>query len=101
MTRTLIFAALFAPTCAFAQSGKPIFIGEVAPLTGPAATVGTRLNKRQLMWAVEMNATAGINGRVKLLVTCNDEGRPDKLAACLRDFQEKGEAWDYGGRRAA
>ena len=101
MKRTLIFAALFATTCAYAQTGKPIFIGEVAPLTGPAATVGTRLNKASKMWADEMNAKGGINGRKIELATCNDEGRPDKAAACLRDFQEKGAVMIFGNSLTA
>ncbi|HWI37688.1 MAG TPA: ABC transporter substrate-binding protein [Burkholderiales bacterium] len=101
MKRSLIFAALFTTPCAYAQADKPIFIGEVAPLTGPAATVGTRLNKASKMWADEVNAKGGINGRKIELVTCNDEGRPDKAAACLRDFQEKGAVMIFGNSLTA
>ena len=91
MKHALLFVAAFtAAVNGYAQTGKPIFIGEVAPLTGPAATVGVRLNKTSKMWAEELNAKGGINGRKIELVTCNDEGRPDKAAACVRDFQEKG-----------
>ena len=101
MKRLLAFGALAATACAYAQSGRPILIGEVAPLTGPAATVGTRLNKASKMWADDVNAKGGINGRRIELVTCNDEGRPDKAAACLRDFQEKGAVMIFGNSLTA
>jgi branched-chain amino acid transport system substrate-binding protein len=65
-------------------------IGEVAPLTGPAATVGTRLNKVAKMWAEDVNAKGGIAGRKIELMTCNDENRPEKAVACARDMIEKG-----------
>jgi branched-chain amino acid transport system substrate-binding protein len=73
---------------ALAQQG-PILIGEVAALTGPAATVGTRLNKVAQMWAEEVNAKGGIKGRKIEIITCNDEGRPDMAATCARDMIEK------------
>jgi branched-chain amino acid transport system substrate-binding protein len=53
------------------------------------------------MWADEINAKGGINGRKVELVTCNDEGRPDKAAACLRDFQEKGAVMIFGNSLTA
>jgi ABC-type branched-subunit amino acid transport system substrate-binding protein len=88
MKRSAIFLLLAVGTlAAHAQSGRPILIGEVAPLTGPAATVGTRLNKASKMWADDVNAKGGINGRKIELVTCNDEARPEKAVACLRDMQ--------------
>ena len=94
MKRRLLFIALAAAlgtsACAYAQTGKPILIGEVAPLTGPAATVGTRLNNAAKMWVEEINAKGGINGRRIELTTCNDENRPEKAVACARDMIEKG-----------
>ena len=60
-SRLNIFAlsviSLLAPLGgAVAQTDKPWIIGEVAPLTGPVATVGTRLNKAVKMWADDVNA---------------------------------------------
>jgi len=101
MKRNLLFLALAAIASAHAQTARPILIGEVAPLTGPAATVGTRLNKASQLWAEEVNAKGGINGRKIELATCNDEGRPDKAAACLRDFQEKGAVMIFGNSLTA
>lgn len=75
---------------ASAQSDKPWIIGEVAPLTGPAATVGTRLHKSARMWVDEVNAAGGIKGRKLELRTCNDENRPEKAVACTRDMIDQG-----------
>lgn len=101
MRKVLLLSALALVFSAVAQPAKPLLIGEVAPLTGPAATVGTRLNKTSKMWADETNAKGGINGRRIELVTCNDEGRPDKAAACVRDFQEKGAVLIFGNSLTA
>src|SRR5438105_12640961 len=102
MKRSAIFLLLAAGTlAAHAQSGRPILIGEVAPLTGPAATVGTRLNKASKMWAEDINAKGGINGRKIELVTCNDEARPEKAVACLRDMQDKGAVMIFGNSLTA
>lgn len=87
---SLIGAALcgiFADT-AFAQSNVWL-IGEIAPLTGPGATVGTRLHKSSKMWVDQVNAAGGIAGRKIELITCNDEVRPEKAVACVRDMLSK------------
>jgi branched-chain amino acid transport system substrate-binding protein len=101
MKHALLFVAFAATASAHAQTGKPIFIGEVAPLTGPAATVGTRLNRASKMWADDVNAKGGIKGRKIELVTCNDEARPEKAVACLRDFEEKGAVMIFGNSLTA
>ena len=102
MKRSLLCLLLFGAASALqAQSGGPLVIGEVAPLTGPAATVGTRLNKASKMWADDVNAKGGINGRKIELITCNDEARPEKAVACLRDMQDKGAVMIFGNSLTA
>jgi branched-chain amino acid transport system substrate-binding protein len=81
---------------AVAQTDKPWIIGEVAPLTGPVATVGTRLSKAVKMWADDVNAKGGIKGRKIDLRSCNDENRPDKAVACTRDFIDQGAVIIFG-----
>jgi branched-chain amino acid transport system substrate-binding protein len=83
-------AALLLPGALAAQTDQVWRIGQVAPLTGPAATVGTRLDKVAKMWAEEVNAKGGIKGRKIELITCNDENRPEKAVACARDMIDKG-----------
>jgi branched-chain amino acid transport system substrate-binding protein len=75
---------------AMAQSDPTWLIVEVAPMSGPASTVGTRLNRSAKMWADDVNSRGGIKGRKIRLVTCNDEGRPEKAVACTRDAVRDG-----------
>src|SRR3954467_3799220 len=101
MSRSLLCTLLVCAAGAVQAQPGPILIGEVAPLTGPAATVGTRLNKASKMWADDINAKGGINGRKIELVTCNDEARPEKAVACVRDMQEKGAVMVFGNSLTA
>ena len=63
------FAVLAPLGDAVAQTDKSWIVGEVAPLTGPAATVGTRLNKAVKMWVDDVNAKGGINGRRSIIAS--------------------------------
>jgi branched-chain amino acid transport system substrate-binding protein len=83
-------AAVFLPGLAFAQQGGSLIIGEIAPLSGPASTVGTRLNQVAKMWAEDVNQRGGINGRKIELITCNDEGKPEKAVTCAKDLIARG-----------
>ena len=80
----MVGAALVSPAAAI-ESGGEWLVVEVAPLTGPAATVGTRLDKATRMWVDDVNAHGGIKGKTVKLVVCNDEGRPEKAVVCTRD----------------
>lgn len=90
-TATIVVGALSCLTsAAHAQAEKEWLIAEVAATTGPASTVGTRLSRSVNLWAEEVNAAGGIKGRKVRIVTCNDEGRPDKAVACTRDALRDG-----------
>ncbi|NYT67596.1 ABC transporter substrate-binding protein [Pusillimonas noertemannii] len=73
-----------------AQQNDSWVIGEIAPLSGPVATVGNRLNQVTKMWVDAVNANGGIKGRKIQLNTCNDEGKPEKAVSCARDLIDKG-----------
>ncbi|MFO0986297.1 MAG: ABC transporter substrate-binding protein [Alphaproteobacteria bacterium] len=94
-------ALLLAPAATPAAAQEVWRIGEVAPLSGPAATVGTRLNKVTKMWVEEANAKGGIAGRKIELTTCNDENKPEKAVACARDMIEKGAVIIFGNALTA
>ena len=81
----LVLCSMGFSTSANAQLEPAWLVVEVAPLSGPASTVGTRLNRSAKMWADEVNNRGGIKGRKIRLVTCNDEGRPEKAVSCSRD----------------
>ncbi len=89
-TASLVSAAVcgFLAGPALAQSNVWV-IGEIAPLTGPGATVGTRLHKSTKMWVDQINVAGGIAGKKIELITCNDEVRPEKAVACVRDMLSK------------
>jgi branched-chain amino acid transport system substrate-binding protein len=87
-----VITALAGGGPVLAQTSADWLVVEVAPLTGPASTVGTRLNKSTKMWADEVNDRGGIKGKKIRLVTCNDEGRPEKAVACTRDAVRDGAA---------
>jgi branched-chain amino acid transport system substrate-binding protein len=91
-----VTATLAVGIPAVAQTSTDWLIVEVAPLTGPASTVGTRLSKSAKMWADEVNERGGIKGKKVRLVTCNDEGRPEKAVACTRDAVRDGAALVLG-----
>jgi branched-chain amino acid transport system substrate-binding protein len=101
MKRSLICVLLVAGAAGAHAQGQPLLIGEVAPLTGPAATVGTRLSNVAKMWAEEINAKGGINGRRIELMTCNDENRPEKAVACARDMIDRGAVMILGNSLTA
>ena len=83
MNRSLLCTLLLCAAGSIQAQSGPILIGEVAPLTGPAATVGTRLNKASKMWADEINAKGGINGRKIELVTIDDAGKRSEAATAV------------------
>ena len=74
---------------ASAQSDAPWVIGEIAPLSGPAATVGIRLNQATKIWVDDVNKAGGIAGRKIELITCDDAARPEKAVSCARDLFSK------------
>jgi len=87
---TAFALTVLQPTWTAAQTPKPWIIGQVVPLTGPAATVGVRVDQSTRMWVDEANAAGGIRGRKIELINCNDENRPERAVACARDMIEKG-----------
>ena len=94
-------AAVVLPSDLPAQSAKPWLVGQVVPLTGPAATVGTRLDKAVKMWVEDVNAAGGIAGRKIELTTCNEENRPEKAVACAREMIDNGAVLIFGNTLTA
>ena len=88
--------AMLLPADVRAESDKTWVIGEVAPLTGPVATVGVRLSNVVKMWAEDINAKGGIAGRKVEVITCNDEAKPEKAVACTRDIMDKKAVMIFG-----
>lgn len=84
--------ALLLPLGGAAAQEKPWVVGEVVPLTGPAATIGVPLDRPVAMWAEKVNAEGGINGRKIDLHVCDDGYQPQRSIACTRDMIDQGAA---------
>jgi branched-chain amino acid transport system substrate-binding protein len=75
---------------ACAQAADPYRIGVISPLTGPAATVGTRQNEAIQWWADEINAKGGIKNRRVELILCDDHANPEAGVTCARNHIQSG-----------
>jgi branched-chain amino acid transport system substrate-binding protein len=90
---SIALAAMVAtvlPGHAAAQTSKPWLIGQVVSLTGPAASVGSALDKVAKMWVEEVNAAGGIKGQKVEMTTCNEESKAEKAVACAREMIDNG-----------
>jgi branched-chain amino acid transport system substrate-binding protein len=82
--------AILVACTSTAHAADPFVVGIVAPTTGPLTTVGVRQLSAVQWWEKKTNAAGGIAGRQIQVVHCNDEGSPEKSAACVRDLIAKG-----------
>jgi len=94
MRKYLIGAAALAvgaltATGAAAQGDNVWLVGQISPMTGPAASIGAHQVKIIKWWVDEANKAGGIKGRNIELVVCNDENNPEKAVACARDMLAK------------
>jgi branched-chain amino acid transport system substrate-binding protein len=73
-----------------AQAADPLSIGMIAPTTGPLATIGARQLSVVQWWAQDIIKKGGINGHTVQILSCNDEGSPERAVNCGRDLIGKG-----------
>lgn len=85
----LAFLALLLLSGA-AVAAEPLRIGIIAPTTGPIATIGARQLSAVKWWQHSIDAAGGIDGRQVELLSCNDEGNPEKAVNCARDLLSRG-----------
>lgn len=65
---------------AFAQASRKIVLGQSAPLTGPAASLGLQFKEGADLAFERANARGGINGRTIELVSLDDGYEPERCA---------------------
>ena len=65
---------------AIAQSRNKIVLGQSAPLTGPAAALGTQFRDGAAMVFDRVNARGGVNGRTIELRSVDDGYEPQRCA---------------------
>ena len=81
MASTLVLPA----TARFAMAAEPIKIGIPCALTGPFAHLGTQTKRAADLYAKEINAKGGVDGRMLEIMTEDTQGNP---AVCVRKVQE-------------
>lgn len=82
-------AAALAADAARAQSDNVWRVGQISPMTGPAASIGAHQVTIFKWWVDEANRAGAIKGRTIELTVCNDENNPEKAVACARDMLAK------------
>ncbi|MFQ5520964.1 MAG: ABC transporter substrate-binding protein [Candidatus Methylomirabilia bacterium] len=81
---SLLFVTL--GVIADAEAAHPIVIGEINPRTGVLALMGTAVHQGILMAIEEGNARGGVAGHPLLLLSRDDEGRPERAIAAAEEL---------------
>jgi branched-chain amino acid transport system substrate-binding protein len=84
--RGALLFCLAAAGAAPARAAEPIVIGEINPLTGALALQGTTVHQGIVLAIEEQNARGGIAGRNLLLLSRDDEGRPERAIGAAEEL---------------
>ncbi len=76
---------LSSPPPAGSPAGRPLLLGQSAPLTGPSAQLGLEYRLGAEAWFAEVNRRGGINGRPIRLLSRDDRYEP---ALTLRNTRQ-------------
>jgi branched-chain amino acid transport system substrate-binding protein len=87
----LVFC-LAAAGAAPARAADPIVIGEINPLTGALALQGTTVHQGIVLAIEEQNARGGIAGRRLILLSRDDEGRPERAIGAAEELAGRSRA---------
>ena len=71
---------------AWAQSNRPVVLGQSAAFTGPAAQLGLQMNSGARIYFNALNAQGGINGTTVELRTADDGYEPERCKANTDKF---------------
>ncbi len=74
---------------AAAESSKPIKIGAIFSVTGPASNLGAPEEKTARMLVDKINASGGVNGRKLELVVKDSAGSPEKAVSFAKQLIEE------------
>jgi branched-chain amino acid transport system substrate-binding protein len=73
----------------FAQNDRRIVLGQSAAFSGPAAYLGTQMNRGAKIYFDALNAAGGVNGNTVELRTLDDGYEPDRCKANTERFVTK------------
>jgi len=82
-------AQLSAPTCSAADEPKPIKIGAIFSVTGPAAFLGAPEAKTAQMLVDKINASGGVLGQKLELIIKDSSGSPEKAVSFAKQLIEE------------
>jgi branched-chain amino acid transport system substrate-binding protein len=93
MKRNLLLP-LISSICAFASGAiaadtKPVKIGAIFSVTGPASFLGAPEEKTARMLAEQINAAGGVNGRKIQLIVKDSTGSPEKAVSFAKQLIEE------------
>jgi branched-chain amino acid transport system substrate-binding protein len=80
---------LSAPTCSAADEPKPIKIGAIFSVTGPAAFLGAPEAKTAQMLVDKINAQGGVLGQKLELIIKDSSGSPEKAVSFAKQLIEE------------
>ena len=84
--RGALLFCLAAAGAAPARAAEPIVSGEINPLTGALARQGTTVHQGIVLAIEEQNARGGIAGRSLLLLSRDDESRPERAISAAEEL---------------
>ena len=90
--RGALLFCLAAAGAAPARAAEPIVIGEINPLTGALALQGTTVHQGIVLAIEEQNARGGIAGRRLILLSRDDEGRPERAIGAAEELAGRSRA---------
>jgi branched-chain amino acid transport system substrate-binding protein len=82
-------SATLALPSTFAQAERRIVLGQSAAFSGPAAYLGTQLNRGAKVYFDALNAAGGVNGHTIELRTLDDGYEPDRCKANTERFIDR------------
>ncbi len=82
-------AQLYIPCCSAAEEAKPIKIGAIFSVTGPASFLGAPESKTAQMLVDNINASGGVLGQKMELIIKDSGGSPEKAVSFAKQLIEE------------
>ena len=85
----LLIGFLFTPSALAAEKSKPIKIGAIFAITGPASFLGAPEEKTARMMVKQINDSGGVNGQKLELVIKDSGSNPEKAVSFAKQLIEE------------
>jgi len=88
---TTVSVAVLTGLCCASALGATLTVGQVSPLSGPAATIGVPLAQATRAYFNKVNQTGGVNGHKLSLAVRDDAFNPDQTIAHATELSKDAE----------